>query len=353
MHSSLRKILVGAIFFVCSCVIAIFAYCMAGWSFLEAVYMVTITIFGVGYGEVRPIEQTGLKIFTIGFIISGCTSAIYFLGGCVQMLAEGEINKALGARRMTRGIDRLTNHVIVCGYGRVGQILARDLKESNQPHVIIDVEQERLQTAESEGHLVICGDATDETILQAAGVDRARVLASVLSDDTANVFITLTARGLNEEMEIIARGEKPTTESKLLRSGANRVVLPAAIGASLISHLITRPSTESLLSEAQSTQALKDDLHRIGLRLTDVPITTQSGLVGSPIGDLNVTGMPGVVVVALRRPDGTVERKPKTSVKLQANDTLILLSHHETTIQLSLRTSSTASRQYRGVKLGS
>ncbi len=353
MHSSLRKILVGAIFFVCSCVIAIFAYCMAGWSFLEAVYMVTITIFGVGYGEVRPIEQTGLKIFTIGFIISGCTSAIYFLGGCVQMLAEGEINKALGARRMTRGIDRLSNHVIVCGYGRVGQILARDLKESNQPHVIIDVEQERLQTAESQGHLVICGDATDETILQAAGVDRARVLASVLSDDTANVFITLTARGLNEQMEIIARGEKPTTESKLLRSGANRVVLPAAIGASLISHLITRPSTESLLSEAQSTQALKDDLHRIGLRLTDVPITAQSGLVGSPIGDLNVTGMPGVVVVALRRPNGTVERKPKSSVKLEANDTLILLSHHETTIQLSLRTSSTASRQYRGVKLGS
>ncbi|WP_166829805.1 potassium channel family protein [Thalassoroseus pseudoceratinae] len=353
MQSSLRKILVGAIFFICSCWIAICAYCLAGWSFLEAVYMVTITIFGVGYGEVRPIEQTSLKIFTIGFIISGCTSSIYFLGGCVQMLAEGEINKALGARRMTRGIDRLTNHVIVCGYGRVGQILARDLKESDQSHVIIDVEKDRLQTAETAGHLVIHGDATDETVLQAAGVERARVLASVLSDDTANVFITLTARGLNEQMEIIARGEKPTTESKLLRSGANRVVLPAAIGASLISHLITRPSTEVLLSEAQGTQTLNDDLNRIGLKMTDVPITTNSGLVGSPIGDLNVTGMPGVVTVALRRQDGTVVRKPKVSATLDDGDTLILLSHHDTTIQLSLRKSSSAPRQYRGVKLGS
>ncbi|MEZ6046738.1 MAG: NAD-binding protein [Planctomycetaceae bacterium] len=212
MQSSLRKILIGTIFFVITNIIAIFGYWFAGWDMLEAIYMVIITIYGVGYGEVRPIETDAMKIFTMGVIITGCTSAIYVLGGFVQLIAEGELKRVLGVRRMTMGIEKLTNHVIVCGYGRVGRILARELRESNQEFVVIDTNQERLREAENSGLFVIIGDATEEKILEMAGVTKARVVASVLPDDAANVFITLTVRELNPEVEIIARGESPSTE---------------------------------------------------------------------------------------------------------------------------------------------
>ena len=331
-----------------TCAIAIGVYWSAGWDLIDAVYMVVITIFGVGYGEVRPLTDPRLKIFTMVLVIAGCSSGAYVIGGFVQMIAEGEINRFLGARRMTKGIDQLTNHAIICGYGRVGQILARELFESNCPFVIVDPNADRLREAESKGFLVLIGDATDEQTLTMAGIGRARVLASVLPDDTMNVFITLTARELNGELEIIARGESPSTERKLLRSGANKVVLMTAIGAAKISQLITRPSAESMLREAVGSTHLNDELQAIGLQIAEARIDDGSPLAGKSIGTVEMTGSSGVLIVAVKKRDGSVVSHPPAETILDAGDTIILLGHQNNLPKLTLKTKSSTTRTYRG-----
>lgn len=335
MQSSIRKIMIGAAFFGLSSIVAVFGYWLAGWSLLESVYMVIITIYGVGYGEVRPIEDPALKVFTIGVIVAGCTSAIYVLGGFVQMIAEGELNRVLGARRMTLGIEKLTNHAIVCGFGRVGRILARDLAEVGQAFVVIDTNQERLQEAETAGLFVLVGDATEERVLESAGVKRARILASVLPDDAANVFITLTARELNPDMEIIARGEYPSTEKKLLRSGATRVVLPAAIGASRIARLITRPSAEQLLSSSFDHETLNEDLDQLGLKINEFNVAPNSDLAGHALSELSFGRANQFVVIAIRHADGRVTRNPDPDLVIEAGETVIVLAHRNAVPKLS------------------
>lgn len=311
-----------------SSTVAVIGYWWAGWSLLEAIYMVTITIYGVGYGEVRPIDDPSLKVFTIGVIIAGCTSAIYVLGGFVQLIAEGELNRVLGARRMTKGIERLEDHAIVCGYGRVGRILAWELASSKQPFVVIDTDKQRLIEAEEAGLFALIGDATEEQVLLAAGIERARVLASVLSDDAANVFITLTARDLNPHIEIIARGESPSTEKKLLRSGANRVVLPAAIGGTRIARFITQPSAEQLLANSCNHETLTDDLDHIGLKFGEFRIPDNSAYVNQPLSDISLGAGHQCIVVAIRHLDGSVTRHPDSDYVIQLGDAVILLAHH-------------------------
>src|SRR5579863_1706303 len=133
MNSSWRRVIVGGIFFGPTCIVAVLGYMLAGWQMLDAIYMVVITVFGVGYGETKPLDNPELKVFTMGVIVAGCSSGIYVVGGFVQMLAEGEINRVLGTRRMSKGIEQLTGHTLICGYGRVGQVLAHDLAAAGQP----------------------------------------------------------------------------------------------------------------------------------------------------------------------------------------------------------------------------
>ncbi len=313
MKSSLRRILVGLAIFTVICVAAAIGYMIAGWNMLDAIYLVTITVFSVGYGEVQPLHSNGLKIFTIGVIIAGCSSGIYVVGGLISMIAEGEINRALGGRRMSKGIEKLANHSIICGYGRVGQMLARDLADSNLEFVIIDNSQQRVDSAQAHGFLVLLGSASDDATLEDAGIRRARVLATVLPDVTANVFITLSARELNPTIEIIARAEDPTTEKKLLRSGATRIVLPALIGATKIAQMIIRPSADDLLQQATGTMYLNEELKGIGLELRETEVKSGSPLCDQTLAEVDVGS--GSVIVALRRPDGQCIRDAQSKAK--------------------------------------
>ena len=212
-------------------------FVVAGWSWIDAFYMVTITVFSVGYGEVIPIVGNGMKIYTSVVIVAGCTSLLYVMGGFVQLLTEGEIERMLGLRTLSKEIDQLKSHTIVCGYGRVGKLLACELRDQGEPFVIIERSAELVHEAVTDGHLAFDGDAVVDETLQAAGINRAKVLATVLPDDAINVFITLTARDLNNTINIIARAESPSTERKLIRSGASSVVMPAAIGAVRIAQI--------------------------------------------------------------------------------------------------------------------
>ena len=347
MNSSARKVIIGAGVFGLTCVIAVAGYMLAGWQMLDALYMVVITVFGVGYGETKPLDSPGLKLFTMGVIIAGCSSGIYVVGGFVQMLAEGEINRVLGNRRMSKGIDCLNGHTLICGFGRVGQMLAADLAAAKQEFAIIDSSESRVAEAQALGFLALFGNASEDQTLLSAGIERARFLATVLPDDSANVFITLTARELNPLVEIIARAESPSTEKKLIRSGANRVVLPALIGASKIANMITCPSAEDLLKETTGTAYLNGELKHIGLELTEIELKPGSPLDGQTVGDVEF-GASGFLVVAVRHADGTLIRAPQPEIKLAAGDVFIILGHGAAFPQLARKAKPKGTTSYRG-----
>lgn len=343
----------GVVLFVIICLVAVAGYVSAGWQLMDAVYMVVITIFGVGYGEVQPVQSASLRALTICVIIAGYGAVIYTVGGFVQMVMDGEIKRALGAHRMSKGIERLRGHAVVCGFGRMGSILAQQLHEQGKPFVVVDRDEERLREAEAQGYWVIAGSATEEPVLERAGVRRAAVLACVLSDDASNLFITLTARDMNPDLEIIARGEQPATAAKLARCGANQVVLPTAIGAARIAQLITRPSAESLLADLESRGGLSGELNAIGLQLDELEIADGSPLENRPLADLEVRGNQGFLVVAVRRRDGTILLNPATETVLQPKDVVIVLGHQDDIPQLVSRYQLTHHHQitYRGARL--
>lgn len=327
MYGSFRRIFTGMIFFVITSVVAVVGYTMAGWNLLDAIYMVVITIFGVGYGEVQPVDSPTLKIFTILVIIAGTSAAVYTVGGFVQMVTEGEIKRALGARRVSRNIETLQQHVVICGFGRIGQILARKMTESKQPFVIIDNNVERMVKFEEMGYLVRIGNATDEAVLLSAGIQRAKFLATVLPDDAANVFITLTARGLNSDLVILARGEIPSTEKKLRLAGADHVVLPAAIGALRMAHMITHPAALDFLEQNDGRRNLNEQLAQINVQIDELAIATDSPLISKTIGDIEVRGKGTFIVVALRKADGTTLIEPDHTVVLAEGDIIIVIGH--------------------------
>ncbi len=349
MQSSLKRMLIGGGFFLATLLIAVAGYILAGWTLLDSVYQVVITVFGVGFGEIGPMTPQ-LRVFTMIVIIAGCSSVAYVLGGFLQMITEGEIKRALGVRRMMREIDTLKNHVIICGYGRIGQILARKMYEAGQPFVLIDNDPSRTVEAEAKGYLVRQGSATDETVLESVGINRARFLATVLPDDAANVFITLTARSLNPNLIILARGEYPSTEKKLLQAGADKVVSPAAIGALRMSHMITHPASLDFLDQAHGRETLNEILAQIDIQIDELAVTPASNLIGSTVGNVEVRGRGTFIVVALRRHDGSITVHPDRETFLEEGDTLTLMGHQGDIPKFAKHHAMKRQMQYRGAK---
>lgn len=347
----LKRLILVVVLLSTMCTASVATYVWHGWRLDDAIYMVVITIFGVGYGEVQPVDSTVLRAVTMMLIFMSYGSLIVIVGGFVQMVMEGEITRALSHRRITKGIDQLDGHTILCGYGRAGRILAKELDEANHEFVVIDMDNEKLSDAESQGYLILQGNAVDEDTLLRAGVERAKTLASVLAADADNVFITLTARELNPDLHIVARAEHPSTEKKLIRSGANRVVLPAVIGGMRMAQLITRPSTEELLSDAKGIDSLQHELGHIGLKLDELEVTSGAPLDGQTVGDIELGGNQGFLIVAVRKPDGQVIVDPESTHRLGDGDAVIVLGHHGDLPQLAKRYTSKKEIYYRGAKM--
>ncbi len=327
MRSSYRNITIGVVIFSVTVTVSVAGYIIIGETFRDALYMVVITIFSVGYSEVFPVDDSYHLASTILVIVFGCSSLLYLAGAFIQLAMEGEINRAMGDRRMTRGIESLRRHAIICGYGRMGQIMARELHEANYPFVIIEENEQRKVEAEECGYLVLVGDATEESTLVQARVEKAAALASVLPSDAANVFITLSARNLNPKITILARGEVPSTENKLIQAGANHVVLPAAIGGVRLAHMIVRPSTVHLMDNLQNATAVNKDLDQLGLKVSEVRLRDGSDFIGKTIDKVEVEGHGAFLIVAIRKSDGRLIQKPPNDCILEADDTIILLGH--------------------------
>lgn len=326
MQSPLRRVFTGAILFATTIVVAAVGYILFGCPLMDAIYMVIITVFGVGFGEFCPVSPAQ-RMFTIFVIITGSSAAVYTVGGFVQMITEGEIKEALEHRRKAKDLANLDQHTIICGYGRIGQVLARKLTEAQQDFVIIDNNAERLTTAEESGYRVYEGNATDEQTLLAAGIQRARVLATVLPDDASNVFITLTARELNRNLEIVARGEMPSTEKKLKLAGADHVVSPASISGMRMANLITHPTTVEFLDQSEERNRLNELLAQMDVQVDELTILSNSPLVGKTVADLEVRGKGTFIVVALRKASGDIVMHPDHGLPLAAKDVVIVLGH--------------------------
>lgn len=325
MTSSARRIFAGGAVLGATSVVAVIGYVLAGWDLLDAIYMVVITIFGVGYGEVRVMEPS-MRIFTIAVILVGCSSLIYILGGVFQMITEGEINRALGKRKMLKDIEGLTGHTIVCGFGRMGQVLADALRQGNVPCVVVERSTEKQAEAVEAGFHVVDGDATRDETLEKAGIARARALATVLPDDALNVFITLSARALNPDLLIVARGEHPATEQKLRHAGADDVVMPTKIGAERLAQIVSRPGVLDFFGDAD-LGAIAQELASIGVELDQFEVTP--ALINRTVGEIESSGSGGFMVVAVRRVGGRIVRNPDKDFSLAEEDRVLLLGHRE------------------------
>jgi Trk K+ transport system NAD-binding subunit len=324
-RSPLPSLMAILAFMVVVTVVATVAYMAAGWSFGDALYMVLLTVYTVGYGEVRAINTPYLHVVTITTIILGCTGMILVTGFLVQVLTFSQVQRLLGGNRAKMDIEKLTGHVIICGFGRIGVQLAKDLTMGGAALVILDRDEDTLSEARELGYLCWQGDATDEGALRAVGVERARVLATVLPSDALNVFITLSARSLNPALQIIARGEDPATERKLRQAGANQVVLPTHIGAERIAELVLFPETSRWVRGSERMTAFDKSLRDVGLELEVIVVAPGTAVVGLTVGELEARARGAFFVVQIERPDGEYVTRPPTDLRVGAGDGLLVV----------------------------
>jgi len=221
-----------------------------GWNYLDSIYMTIITMTTVGFKEIHDLSFNG-KLFTIILIIGGVGTALYALSTGAKLVLEGELQEIYGRKRLEKKLKELKNHYIICGHGRMGKIISRELKGKNSSLVIIEKRTEILE--EKEDILILEGDATKDDILKKAGIEKAKCLISVLPTDAENLFVVLSARVLNPALFIVARASEEGSEQKLLRAGADRVVSPYHIGGLRIAHTVLKPAVVDFIEIGVST----------------------------------------------------------------------------------------------------
>jgi voltage-gated potassium channel len=320
-----RNLVGGLIYLAVVMAAATVAYVEAGWNLGDALYMVIITVYTVGYGEVRPVDTAVLRAISISTIVLGCTGVIFLTGALIQFITLNQLNQVLGLKRMTSQIDRLAGHVIICGFGRIGSMLARELDAGRADFVILERDEALAEEIRGNGYLCLHGDATDEAALRAAGVLRARTLATVLPNDAANVFITLSARSLNPGLEIIARGEAPSTEGKLLQAGANKVVLPTHIGAERIAEMILYRRTAQVLHDTDRMRGFDQVLRALGLNMDVATAASDSAAAGQTVEALERAAEGAFFVVQINRRQGEPITSPEPHTRIEPGDGVVLI----------------------------
>ncbi len=306
-------------------------YVLLGFGFLDAVYQTVTTITTVGFREIQPLDAAG-KVFTIVIILAGVGTALYTLTALLELLVEGHLGQAMERRRMDKRIAALHGHVIVCGWGRVGRAIARELDAAGKDIVVIDNDSERLATITS--HLHVLGDASDDDVLRHAGIERAAALVAAVSTDAANLFITLSGRSLRPDLFIVSRAREETSDAKLLRAGADRVVNPQEIGGARIAAFLVRPHVTEFLDVVMHEQ-------NIELRLEEISVAHDSPLAGLSLREARVRDRTGAMVLALRDEEAGFISNPTADTVVRAGQILIAIG---TPPQLESLTATAASR---------
>jgi voltage-gated potassium channel len=283
---------------------------------LDAAYMTIITVSTVGLGEVGDGLSGAGRAWTIFVIAGGLTSGAVALSLVVAALVEGRLRTVLGRRQLERRIAALSGHIVICGYGRMGHVVGQSLQGAGRSVVVVDSDPERTAQAEREGVAYLLGDAREEVTLQAAGIERAAALIAALPDDAGNVFLTLTARGLNPRLRIIARAEEAATQDKLVKAGASRVICPQTIGANRIVDVLLRPAMVDFVEMAHKG---------VDLEMDQLTVGPDSGIAGQTLRELSLPSRAGAMVVVVQRLDGTALYSPGPEVTVSSGDTLVLI----------------------------
>jgi voltage-gated potassium channel len=291
-------------------------YVLLGFGVLDAMYQTVTTITTVGFREVEPLDGAG-KVFTMVLILAGVGTALYTLTVGLELLVEGHIGEAMGRRRMDKEIGALRGHVVVCGWGRVGRAAARDLDSARMRVVVVDSDGERAASI-AHAYPYIVGDASDDDVLQAAGIDRAAALVAAVSTDAANLFITLSGRSLRPDLFIVSRAREESSVNKLLRAGADRVVNPQEIGGARIAAFVSRPRVTDFLDVVMHSRETE-------LVLEEIRLARESALVGLSLGDAKVRDRTGAMVLAVHDPSVGLVSNPGADVVMSSEATLLAI----------------------------
>lgn len=279
---------------------------------LDALYRTITVVTTVGFQQPNGPDRAE-KIFTIALVLLGVGTTLYALGALLELLIEGQLAAHFGRRRMERRIASMSGHVIVCGWGRVGRVVADQLARSGEEFVVVDVDAERLQGVD---YPSLVGDATDDDVLREAGIERAKALVCVMSNDAADLYVTLSGRSLNPGLFIIGRARVADSEEKIRRAGADRVINPQAIGGSRIAALLLQPHVAEFLDVVTREAGME-------FRLEEMHLGPQCRLCGVGLGDSDLRSRTGALVLALRQPDGTFLTNPPPDTELSAGQVLI------------------------------
>jgi voltage-gated potassium channel len=287
------------------------------YTLFDAVYMTVVTLTTVGYEEVHPLTPAG-RVFTIVLLLVGVLTFFYTVTELVRVVISGEVQQLLGRRRMERSLAELKNHMIICGYGRMGRHVCREFSQRGLPFVIIDLRGELLRDFDLPHGIALEGDATSDAVLKHAGVERARALVTVAASDADNLFITMSARLLNDKLFIVARAEGELTEEKLCRAGASRVVTPYAIGGAKVAMAVLRPAVVDFIELATGTE-------HVDLQMEETLIQPGGKLSGVTLHASGLRQELGVIVVAIKKANGHLVTNPPGDAVMTPGDTLIAL----------------------------
>ncbi len=287
-----------------------------GWNFLDAFYMTIITLTTVGFGEVHKLSDTG-RLFTIALIVGGVGTVFYALSTGAKLTLEGELRELFGRQRLEKRIREMKDHYIVCGYGRMGRIICRELKAEKVPFVVVEKKPDVLLEEEKD-ILIFEGDATIDEVLKEVGIQKAKGLISVLPTDAENLYVVLSARGLNPALQIVARAGEEGSGQKLLRAGADRVVSPYHIGGLRIAQTVLKPAVVDFIEFATKSG-------NIDLQMEEIYISEDSGIAGLTLDECGFGRELGVIIVAIKQASGDMRFNPTFRSAVKAGDTLIAL----------------------------
>ncbi|HMD46285.1 MAG TPA: potassium channel protein [Acidimicrobiales bacterium] len=287
-------------------------YVILGFGVLDALFQTVVTITTVGFGPDRPLSD-GAKVFTMVLILVGVGTALYTFTITLEVLIEGHMRELVRRRRMERDIEHMKEHVIVCGWGRVGRQVVSFLTNSGRPVVVIDRDPERLSTVP---FATVQGDVTEDATLMAAGIERAGTLVAALDTDADNLYVTVASRSLQPSIQIIARARSESSEAKLLRAGADRVVNPQRLGGDRIGSFVVQPHVVDFIDVVMHDGSLE-------FRLEELTVGADSPLSGQTLADADVHSRTGALVLAIRRPDGSFSTNPPPRTRIESGDVLI------------------------------
>ncbi len=287
------------------------------WSWIDCLYMTVITITTVGFGELHPLSEWG-RIFTILLIVVGVGTVAVAVSIMFETIFQRQMRLFMERRNMKKEINELKQHIIVCGYGRMGRSIASSLSEAGRAIVIIECHAETVAELEREGQRVVKGDAAEESSLMAAGIDRASALVATLGTDADNLFLTLTAREMNSNLNIIARAEDERNCRKFTQAGASRVVSPFATGANHIVRLLTRPDVVDFV-ELVARDA------DVQFEVSQIDVDAESSLAGKSLAEGRVRQTVGGMVLAIRKSSGRLLFDPPPDSRLETGDVLLVV----------------------------